>query len=103
MNDDFYKKVYDIVSKIPKGKVTTYGEIAYLVNKPKNARQVGYALRVLEPGHGLPCHRVVNSLGELSPNYVFGQGKQKELLEKEGVQFLENNRVDMKKYFWKNI
>lgn len=101
--DNFYKRVYKIVEKIPAGKVISYGEIAYRLGKPRNARQVGFALSVLEPGHNLPCHRVVNSKGELAPNYIFGRDRQKELLLKEGVEFLENNRVDMEKYLWKDI
>lgn len=99
---NFYSQVYEIVAKIPKGKVTTYGQIALTLGKgPGGARLVGWAMRSAPRDLKLPCHRVVNKLGELAPDYAFGsKDMQRELLTSEGISFLENGRIDMKKHFW---
>ena len=98
----FFERVYNVVKDIPKGKVATYGQIATILGMPKYAKYVGYALHQ-NPGPGIiPCHRVVNRLGALSPAFAFGgKNKQKELLEAEGVVVDENGVVDLKKYQWK--
>lgn len=82
-----FDRVYKIVSEIPRGKVTTYGEIAKKL-RMKNPRVVGYALHVNKNPMDVPCHRVVNIKGELAPGFAFG-GKdiQKKLLLNEGVEF----------------
>ncbi len=97
----FYQKVYDFVKTIPPGKVCSYGIVALHCGSPRASRSVGAALH-RNPNPGIiPCHRVVFSSGELAKNFAFG-GKlaQKELLEKEGIKFLEDGRVDMKKCLW---
>ncbi len=93
--------VYGIVKKIPRGKVATYGEVAALAGNPRAPRQVGRLLhRNPEPGI-IPCHRVVFSDGKLALSFAFGgDGVQRALLEAEGVGFLPDGRVDMKKYLW---
>ena len=99
--ENFFLKVYEIVSKIPEGKVATYGQIALLLGKPKGARAVGWAMRAAPKYLNLPCHRVVNRLGELSPDYVFGSSElQKAMLTSEGITFNENGRIDIKKHLW---
>lgn len=99
--EKFFSKVYEIVSKIPVGKVITYGQIAMLLGKPKGARAVGWAMRAVNSNANLPCHRVVNRLGEMSPNYVFGSSElQRAILESEGITFLKNGCIDMKKHMW---
>lgn len=96
---NYFQKVYEIVEKIPKGKVATYGQIAAILGTPRSARVVGWAMKAA-PNH-LPCHRVVNKSGELSPFYVFGdQAFQRALLEKEGVTFTSKGTIDMKKHLW---
>ena len=99
--DGFFARVYAIVKEVPPGKVATYGQIAALAGAPRMARQVGYALHVNpEPGV-IPCHRVVNRFGGLSPAFAFGgDNQQRILLEGEGVTFLEDGRVDLKKHMW---
>lgn len=63
---DFYQKMNIVCKHIPEGKVATYGQIALLCGKPKNARQVGYGLRENLAGEDIPAHRIVNAKGELS-------------------------------------
>lgn len=99
MGEGFFKDVYKIVEKIPEGKVATYGQIASILGKPRSARIVGYAM------NGAPddckfCHRVVKKEGVLSPEAVFGKGVQKALLEREGVKFMKDGRIDMKESQW---
>lgn len=95
---EFYETVYEIVEKIPSGRVMTYGMIAKLIGEPRHARQVAKALSVAPMDRNLPCHRVVNQKGEMAPDYVFGhRNLQRAMLEKEGVRFKENGCVDMKK------
>ncbi len=96
-----FQKVYEIVRQIPKGKVTTYGQIACLIGNPRLSRAVGYALHINpEPGV-IPCHRVVNRFGGLSEAFAFGgENQQRILLESEGVVFLPDGRVDLQSHFW---
>ena len=101
-NASFFEKVYDIVSKIPKGNVATYGQIAFLAGRPHAARVVGYALSKAPTQKNLPCHRVVNIKGAMHPEHVYGnQDFQRLLLEKEGITFLPNGCIDMKKHLWR--
>ena len=96
-----FEKIYNAVRKIPKGKVCTYGQIAAMAGNPRWSRIVGYALHVNpEPGI-IPCHRVVTKNGEVSKAFAFGgENMQRVLLAEEGIEFLEDGRVDIKKYFW---
>lgn len=99
---NFFDRVYEVVAQIPLGCVSTYGQIAMLAGSPRAARQVGYALHTAPDD--LPCHRVVNRLGELAPQHVFGDcAFQRQLLLQENITFLPNGRVDMKKHLWKNL
>ena len=92
--------IYEQVKRIPKGKAATYGQIAALAGNPKWSRVVGYALHVNpEPGV-IPCHRVVDRNGRLSPAFAFGgMNVQEELLRREGVEVREGH-VDLKLYGW---
>lgn len=96
-----FEKIYDAVKKIPRGKVSTYGQIAAIAGNPRWSRVVGYALHVNpEPGT-IPCHRVVTRNGEVSKAFAFGgENMQRLLLAEEGVEFLDDGRVDMSRYFW---
>ena len=98
---NFFDKVYQAVKQIPRGKVATYGQIACAVGSPRASRQVGYALHVNPQPGVIPCHRVVNRMGELAPAFAFG-GKevQATLLLQEGVMVDENDRVDLNKYLY---
>ncbi len=95
----FFEKVYEAVKNIPKGKVVTYGQIAYAVGSPRAARQVGWALHVNPQPGIIPCHRVVNRFGRLAPAFAFGGEEiQAELLRQEGVEVNEEYTVDLTKY-----
>ncbi len=98
--ESVFALVYEQVKRIPRGRVATYGQIASLIGNPRLSRAVGFALHVNpEPGV-IPCHRVVNREGRLSPAFAFGGiNMQEKLLEGEGVT-VENGRVDLEKYRW---
>ena len=97
----FFESVYGIVKKIPRGKVMTYGGVARAIKMPRASRQVGWALHGNPQPGVVPCHRVVFADGSLSNGFAFG-GKeiQKALLESEGVGFVEEYKVDLKKHLW---
>ena len=100
MKDSIFQTVYELVKQIPPGKVSTYGQIAFLMGNPRLSRVVGYAL------HGnrdpeVPCHRVVNRKGELSRTFlVDGVQEQRLLLEMEGVRFTEEGTVAISRCLW---
>lgn len=99
--ENTFTKIYDVVKRIPYGRVATYGQIAALAGNPRLARVVGYALHVNPDPDGIPCYRVVNKQGRVSPAFAFGGANmQVQLLEKEGVE-LKNGFVDMEKYLWR--
>jgi len=90
-----FDRIYKVVQKIPEGKVMTYGQVARLANVA-TPRVVGFALHVNPSESDTPCHRVVFADGSLTPGYAFGgQDVQRQKLKKEGVLFLENNKVDL--------
>ncbi|MBO4432870.1 MAG: MGMT family protein [Clostridia bacterium] len=96
---DVFSRIYDIVRKIPEGKVATYGQIAFAAGNPRLSRVVGYALHVNPDTDTVKCHRVVNREGRVSPAFAFGgENRQIELLRNEGVFVDENGFVDLKKY-----
>ncbi|SHO52341.1 MGMT family protein [Anaerocolumna xylanovorans] len=100
-HSNLYQKIYEIVADIPEGRVATYGQIAWMAGRPNAPRVVGYAMSRVPAGLNLPCHRVVNKSGKLAPYQVFGGEQfQRALLEKEGVTFLENGCIDLKKCQW---
>lgn len=92
----FGEDVLNIVSQIPRGKVTTYGHIAAWAGWPSHSRMVGRTLRYTPSAEELPCHRVVNIAGRTAP----GWSRQRILLEEEGVTFKPNGHVDMDKHLW---
>ncbi len=94
-----FERIYEVVKSIPKGKVATYGQVAMLAGNPRWARVVGYALHCNpEPGV-IPCHRVVNREGKVSPAFAFGgENIQRELLTQEGIVFKDDGTIDLLKY-----
>ena len=95
-----YEKIYAVVRQIPRGKVATYGQVAALAGNRHWARVVGYALHVNPDPDAIPCYRVVNRMGEVSPAFAFGGGnRQIELLEADGIP-CPDGVVDLKKYQW---
>ena len=89
-------EVLCVVGEIPAGKVATYGQIARLVGREKNARLIGRILRVSQLYGEYPCHRVVNHAGRLAPHFW----EQRSLLLAEEVKFRDDTHVDMKSCQW---
>jgi len=99
---DFFQQVYDIVRKIPKGRVTSFGAVARCIGTGKSARMVGWAMNAshLERPK-VPAHRVVNSLGLLTGKFHFETPtKMEELLASEGTKVMNDKVVDFKKKYW---
>lgn len=94
----FFAMVHDLVATIPPGKVMTYGQIARRLGGFYSGRTVGFAMRAAPGERGLPCHRVVNRLGEMAPGLIFGGADvQRKRLRREGVKFLPDGRIDLGK------
>ncbi len=89
-------EILSVVEEIPEGRVASYGQIARLIGREKNARLVGRVLSMAEHYGTYPCHRVVNHAGRPAPHFY----EQRDWLLAEGVGFLDNGCVDMKKYRW---
>lgn len=102
-----YTRIYATVKQIPPGKVATYGQIADLIGLYGKARLVGYALFRVNVNDDIPWHRVINAKGEISYSLQRHGGDylQKALLEKEGIEFKSNGKIDLTRYRWqpKNI
>ena len=97
LKEDLIYQILSVVEEIPEGYVATYGQIARLIGREKNARRVGRVLSMAEYYGDYPCHRVVNHAGRLAP----GWPEQRFLLEKEGVLLKQNGCVDLKHHQWK--
>ena len=96
-----HTRIHAVVSRIPRGRVATYGQVAELAGLPGGARQVGYALHALEAQSSVPWQRVINAKGRVSPRSLPGfDAVQRGLLEREGVAFGADDRVDLQRYRW---
>lgn len=94
-----FERIYEVVRKIPEGKVATYGQVAFAAGNPRWARVVGYALHINPDPGTIKCHRVVNREGRISPAFVFGgENRQRELLKSEGVFVNDDGIVDLNEY-----
>lgn len=96
MNKDVIYEVLSVVEEIPEGRVATYGQIARLTGRDRNARMIGRILSISAYYGQYPCHRVVNHAGRSAPGFPAQRG----LLEDEGVEFRTNGCVNLKKYQW---
>ena len=104
-NDSTYTifdNVYEVVRMIPKGRVTSYGAIAKYLGAAGSSRMVGWAMNA---SHAvmpqIPAHRVLNRNGLLTGKHHFGPvDRMQKLLEKEGVEVVNDKAVDFKKFFW---
>ena len=94
LNEKLIREALGIADSIPPGRVMSYGQIAELMGRPKNARLVGKTMSMQDRFGNHPCHRVVNSAGRTVPGWT----EQRELLEAEGVEFKENGNVDMRRF-----
>ena len=96
--DNWVKAVWQVVAGIPRGHVLTYGEVARLAGMSRAARRVSMALRRAPRGMKLPWHRVINAQGKISfPSDSSGYQRQKDLLQQEGVVFL-NGKIDLERF-----
>jgi methylated-DNA-protein-cysteine methyltransferase-like protein len=97
----FFEAVFDIVRLIPEGRVTSYGAIAAALGTKSSARMVGWAMNASHTLNDVPAHRVVNRKGLLSGKMHFADPDQmQELLEKEGLQVIDDEIRDFAKHFW---
>ena len=96
MDEDLIYEILSAVEEIPPGRVATYGQIARLIGREKNARLVGRVLSRAERYGSYPCHRVVNAAGRTAP----GWAQQRTLLEREDVGVLPSGRVDLRHFRW---
>jgi methylated-DNA-protein-cysteine methyltransferase related protein len=95
-----YRRIYQAVAVVPRGRVVTYGQVARGV-MGATPRMVGYAMAALPERSGVPWHRVVNHRGRISPRGG-GDGDvvQRLLLEAEGIRFRENGCIELERYRW---
>jgi methylated-DNA-protein-cysteine methyltransferase-like protein len=96
-----WQRIYAVVRRIPRGRVATYGQVAFLAGLPGHARQVGYALAALPEASRVPWHRVLNAQGGVSPRATPGwDGVQRQLLRGEGVAFDRAGRTSLARFQW---
>jgi methylated-DNA-protein-cysteine methyltransferase related protein len=97
-----HDRIYEVVRRIPRGRVSTYGDVAALAELPGHARLVGYALHALPETTTVPWHRVINHRGGISLGRAYPGGElvQRRLLEAEGVEFLPDGCVPLRRFRW---
>lgn len=96
MDENLVYEILSVVEEIPEGYVASYGQIARLIGRARNARLVGKVLSLSQYYGNYPCHRVVNHAGRLAPRFA----EQRERLAAEGITFRKNGCVDMQKHQW---
>lgn len=94
--------IFDVVRRIPRGRVATYGQVARLAGFPRHARLVGYALHALPERNDVPWHRVVNAQGRISPrsDRMGREDLQRLMLEDEGIRFSRDGVLSLSRYQW---
>lgn len=105
-----FRAIWKTVTRIPRGRVATYGQIARMSGMPGGARTVGWAMHAVPPGarvggRPVPWHRVINARGTISPRPATGAGEgpagQERRLRKEGVVFGPGGRIDLARHLWR--
>jgi len=96
MDENLIYEILSVVEEIPEGQVASYGQIARLIGRDKNARLVGKVLSMAQFYGNYPCHRVVNQAGRLAPHFP----AQRERLIAEGITFRKSGNVNMQKHQW---
>lgn len=96
MDEELIYRILSVVEEIPCGKVATYGQIAALIGRERNARLVGRVLSMADFYGNYPCHRVVDHSGRVAPYFT----EQRALLEEEGVEFRDEKHVDLRRFQW---
>ncbi len=95
---NFNEKCYDVLKKVPKGKVTTYSELAHAVGT-KAYFAVGNAMNKNPYAPKVPCHRVVKSSGDVG-GFSSGVKNKIKMLKSEGIE-IENGKIDLNKFLHK--
>lgn len=95
-----HRRIHDLVSRIPRGRVATYGQVARLAGMPGHARLVGYALHALPAGTSIPWQRVVNAQGAIATR-AGHNALQRRLLEREGIRFDLRGRIRLASFQWR--
>lgn len=98
-DSNYRQRVYEIVRRIPRGRVMTYGQIAEILGEGYTPRTVGFVMHGSD--EDTPWHRVINAQGACSTGrVVLPEDKQQRMLETEGVKFNERGRCDLARYLW---
>ena len=100
VNERSYRQnVFDLVKRIPRGKVMTYGQIAEILGGGYTARTIGYAMHSAD--EQVPWQRVINAQGKCSTGRMtMPLDLQQSMLEQEGVEFSEKGKCDLSTYQW---
>lgn len=96
-----HDRIYEVIRRIPRGRVATYGQIAELAGIPGQPRRIGYALSALPADSGIPWHRVINAQGRIS--FPAGSGPEKlqrRLLKQDGIAFDSTRRISLSLFRW---
>lgn len=97
-----YDRIYAVVTQVPRGQVSTYGDVARRAGLEGRARQVGYALHALDEGRDVPWQRIVNASGRISPRGEPEPARlQRNLLEAEGIVFDAHGVIDLGRFAWR--
>ncbi|HEX6279659.1 MAG TPA: MGMT family protein [Pyrinomonadaceae bacterium] len=97
---EYQSRVYEIVRRIPRGRVMTYGQIAQVLGEGYTPRTVGYVMHAAD-SEGVPWQRVINSQGKCSTGRLtIPVNLQQDMLEQEGVEFSDKGKCDLRKYEW---
>ena len=100
-DEKYRERVYKIVRRIPRGRVMTYGQLAYMLGEGYTPRTVGFVMHGADERE-TPWHRVINSQGKCSTGrIVLPPDKQQRMLEREGVKFDDAGRCDLEEFLWK--
>jgi methylated-DNA-protein-cysteine methyltransferase related protein len=96
----YRERVYELVRRVPRGRVMTYGQIAYILGEGYTPRTVGFVMHGADETK-TPWHRVINSQGRCSTGrVVLPTDKQQRMLESEGVKFDASGRCDLERFLW---
>ena len=99
-NKDYQARVYEIVRRIPRGRVMTYGQIAAILGEGYTPRTVGYVMHAAD-SEGVPWQRVINSQGKCSTGRLtIPVNLQQDMLEQEGVVFGDKGKCDLRQFEW---
>jgi methylated-DNA-protein-cysteine methyltransferase related protein len=98
-----HRRIYDVIRRIPRGRLATYGQVARIAGFAGQARLVGYALSSLPEDSGVPWHRVVNAKGRISPRRDGSPfaSIQRHLLEREKVFFDARDSIPLARFRWR--